>query len=193
MDIYLELRITAITQAGIDLDLTEENKKNSVRWKKKPVFCALNIEKEGTLFDLYPVGVYQDPNAEINLRAVIVKAVLSGEIPNDDNSITIQIGGFVPRGNIKDIPLHITTDMEELDINHTRMNPLVDPMGNLIIIKKVGIDNINPMEAGIRAELNGYLPWIGNQDIIATAVLEHNVVNTLYDYKEFKCNQDLIV
>ncbi len=172
MEIYLEFRMTNIESNGFNMGVDQEDKKNSIRWKLKPLFDTMDFEREGAVYDIYPVGTYQAPIANTNLRTIIVKAVHR----DSRQIVTTQKGGFIPRdtgaGIIYDIPLHITTDMEMLIP--------APPME--------GIDNIGPMEGGILAEVDGYLPWIGDQSIIATAVLEHNAVKTLYEYIPFYCN-----
>ncbi len=172
MYIYLEFRITKLTEAGVTAGLELKDKMDSIRWKEKPMFMLATHELEGAVYDIYPVGVYQDPNTDLNLRTLIVKAVYK----KDPNIVFYnQIGGFVPREDetndtvIDTIPLHITTDIYET-------NPYQEY-----------IDNIGPMEGGIRAEINGYLPWMGSNEPIAETVIENNVVHNLYEYIPFKC------
>ncbi len=177
MEIYLEFRITSITEEGTNAGLVQQDKENSIRWKKRPVFDMLLHEIEKAIYDIYLVGVYTDPDTNINLQTLIVEAVYRAD---PTIKIITQIGGFVPvvdsTGNtIVDIPLHITTEMSELP----EMFPLV-----------YGIDNIGPMEGGIRAAEFDYSMVIGDPIYIAEAILEYNVVQNLYEYIPFYCNQD---
>ncbi len=174
MDIYLEFRIQTIENNGYNFNLSEKNKVDSVRWKKNPLFFAQEYEKEGSIFDLYPIGTYKDLDPDIDLQAIIIKAVFRNDPTKE---FITQIGGFVPREDsgtlVTDIPLHLTTFIEELS-----------PPAK-------GIDNLGPMEAGIRSQINGYTPWTGNPDAIATAILEYNAVKTLYEVIEPQCKAEL--
>ncbi len=181
MDIYLEFRKTSITDNGANAGLTREMIENSIRWKLRPSFFLPPHETEGAVYDIYPIGIYNDPDPLIFLTALIVKAVYR-EDPNIE--IVTQEGGFVPvestSGNIiLDIPLHITIEMTK---NQASIN-----------LPVWGINNISPMEGGIRAELNGYQPWTGDPGIIATARLEQNTVHHLYEYIPFYCNPDFAI
>jgi hypothetical protein len=170
LGLFLEFRMKQITDAGKNAGIKVKHKRNMIRWKLRSSFLFSIHEMEGSVYDIYPVGIYQDPDTDINLRTLIVKAVYR----NDPTvEIYTQIGGFVPRvsstGLITEIPLHVTTNMEEL-------NPFEET-----------IDNIGPMEGGIQAELNGYSAWTGPTDALAEAVLEINVVHEPYHYIPFQC------
>jgi hypothetical protein len=172
MEIYLEFRMKDILPNGINVGLTQKHLENSIRWKKRNTLLLDEHTIDGAAYDIYPIGVYQDPDPEINLRTLIVEAVYRSD---PTFKVTEQIGGFEPReysngsGFIIKIPLHITVDIQEL-------NPLEEY-----------IDNIGPMEGGLRAEDNGWLPWVGDSDPIVTAVIESNVVHRLYKFIPFAC------
>ncbi len=179
MDIYLELRVKSITAEGTTAGLTQEHKKDSIRWKILPLAYPVVHELEGAPYNIYLEGVYEDPRPNINFKTLVVKAEY---VPN--NLVSTQIGGFVPRetdqGTIYNIPLHITTVMEQ--------------------DSEEGIDGIGPMEGGIQAQLcindpatyPNYTEDL-NKPLIATAILEHNMVHELYDYIETECRTDVLI
>ncbi len=174
MDIFLEFRIQDITPDGILIGLSEEHKVNSVRWKTKPLVSSKIQELENIQYNLYIEGIYTDPDPDIKLVTLAVRA----EYQSDPSyTVNKQIGGFVPRDGIENIPLHITINMEQVVEDGYKM----------------GIDNIGPMEGGIRMQesinnnTGDYIPY---QDgpLIATANLEYNIIYTWYKFIENECN-----
>ncbi len=170
MEIYLEFRIKTITPEGIIQGLEKEDTLNSIRWKRKPLNYNVH-ELEGSQYNIFLEGVYTDSDPDINLKTLIVRA----EYQLDPTiTFTMQIGGFTPRNGIEDIPLHITTEMNK-------------NTASLFLIP-YGIDGMAPMEGGIRAQENDYDHYLGGP-LIATAILENNVVNELYEYIEPFCTK----
>ncbi len=178
LDVYLEFRITRVTDDGRGVGVNEKDKENSIRWKKLPIFGIEMHEMEGNKYDIFLVGTYDNNNTDIALTSLIVKAV---SVLDPSIIIYTQIGGIVPvvdpnTGDlIEDIPLHITTEM-------------VDLFASIYPPPEWGVDNRGPMEGGIRPQIEGYLP--ADELKIAEAVIEYNVVHHLYEYIPFTCNPD---
>jgi hypothetical protein len=172
MQIFIEFRMTSILPAGLAAGIKKDHMENSIRWKEKPAFMFEAYEFEDAVFDIYPVGTYESVTSDHIIKTLIVKAVY-----RKDPTVEIftQVGGFEPVEDsssniIYDIPLHITTIMQEQDHSF------------------YGIDNISPMEGGIRAALDGFTPWAGDPDqALAEAKIEYNVVHNLYKYIPFVC------
>ncbi len=176
MEIYLEFRMTKITKAGYTAGIEDQDTENSIRWKKRTAMFPTLPESEGAIFDIYSIGTYVDPDPDLFLTSLLVKAVY-----REDPTIEIytQIGGFVPRNNIYDIPLHITTVMAE------RKASINNPVE--------GIDHMSPMEGGIRPAENPSIQTIEDPVLIATARLEYNCVQELYKYIKPVCDTSIPV
>jgi len=177
MEIYLEFRIDEITTEGYANGLLDKHKNNSIRWKLRPSLALTQDELEGAKYNIYLDGIYEDldnPDVpgddDIMLKALIVKAEYQPDISVIHDT---QIGGFIPRGTIENIPMHITINMLQRTAG---------------IIKEY-IDGMGPMEAGIRAKENGWSPT--GLILIATAILEENTTHgeLLYDYIPTSCKE----